>query len=139
MEPVLRHDAPVIDIGHALDLLAAAVRERDAALVYVGGVRQPGPAESDGEPRRLVGRALSLEQVPNDDLLQVDDLGVRELARRGSLPVQLTLGALVVLDAAQRAQDRGSAWGDALDHAINAATRFLALIPDCAFGVLGTA
>lgn len=59
---------------------------------------------------------------------------MRELYTQGQLPVRLTLGAVAVFDAAQRTQDRGFAWGDALNHATAVALRFLDLLPDAAFG-----
>jgi hypothetical protein len=51
--------------------------------------------------------------------------------------VRLTLGALAVFDAAQRGQDRGRAWGDALDYASSVPVRLLDVLPDrelCAAG-----
>jgi len=55
---------------------------------------------------------------------------MRELYGQARLPVRLTLGALVVLDAAQRAQDRGYTWGDALDYASGVVVKCLDLVPD---------
>jgi hypothetical protein len=120
----------VIDISRALDLLAAAVEQKGECFVYVAGQRQSCLYTTDGGPQCLVGRALSLADVSDNDLNSLGDRGVRELYRQGSLPVRLTLGALAVLDAAQRGQDRGYAWGDALEYAVDAAVRFLDLIPD---------
>src|SRR5262249_16351250 len=56
-----------------------------------------------------------------------------QLYVQGRLPLRLTLGGLVVLDAAQRAQDRGYAPGDARDYAIDVAARFVDLLPAAAF------
>lgn len=56
------------------------------------------------------------------------DQPVRDLYRDGGLPIPITLGALIVLDAAQRSQDRGRRWGDVLDDAITAAAKFLDLV-----------
>jgi hypothetical protein len=53
---------------------------------------------------------------------------VRDLYRDGRLPIPITLGALIVFDAAQRSQERGRRWGDVLDDAIAAAARFLDLV-----------
>jgi hypothetical protein len=81
-----------------------------------------------------VGHALSLAQVSDEDLEALRGRGMRELYAQGQLPVRLTLGAVAVFDAAQRTQDRGYAWGDALNHAAAVALRFLDLLPDAAFG-----
>jgi hypothetical protein len=75
-----------------------------------------------------------LAQVSDEGLQAFRGRGVRELYAQGRLPVRLTLGALAVFDAAQRTQDRGQPWGDALDHAARVALRFLDLLPDAAFG-----
>jgi hypothetical protein len=126
---------PLIDIGSALDLLATAVDQRGEHYGYPpipAGHRTRGYAASSGS-QCIVGHALSLAQVSDEGLEALRDRGVRELYAQGQLPVRLTLGALAVLDAAQRAQDRGHAWGDALEDAARVALRFLDLLPDAAF------
>jgi hypothetical protein len=128
--PLTADTMPSIDIGRALDLLAMAVEQRGDYFVYVAGRRQKCLYTTDGGPQCLVGRALSLAEVSEDDLEALGHRGVRDLYCQGSLPVRLTLGAVAVLDAAQRAQDRGYAWGDALEYAVKVAVRFLDLIPD---------
>ena len=60
---------------------------------------------------------------------------MRALYRDGRMPIPVTLGALIVLDAAQRSQDRGSRREEILDDATSAAARFLDLVsvlPDVA-------
>jgi hypothetical protein len=131
-------DLPLIDIGRALDLLAAAVKERGEYFAYslsVGSSRTCRYSVRGGRPC-LVGYALSLAPVGDNALDALGDRGVRELYGQARLPVRLTLGALVVLDAAQRAQDRGYAWGDALDYASGVAVKFLDLVPDSVFEAL---
>jgi hypothetical protein len=125
-------DLPLIDIGRALDLLAAAVKEGGEYFVYASVVGRTRTClySARGGPPCLVGHALSLANVGDDDLAALGDRGVRELYGQGRLPVRLTIGALVVLDAAQRAQDRGYAWGDALEHAGGVAAQYLDLVPD---------
>ena len=123
-----RIDPPFIDLGRALELLAAAVQQRGERFVFVAGRHQSCLYASDGGPQCLVGRCLSLAGVDEDDLDALGGHGVRELYDRGGLPVRLTLGALVVFDAAQRGQDRGYAWGEALEYAVGVAERFLDLI-----------
>jgi hypothetical protein len=100
---------PPIDIGDALGLLARAVSER-------------------GEARCIVGRALSLGNVSVEDLEAMRGRRLRDLYREGRLRAVLTLGALIVLDAAQQSQDRGRPRGDVLDDATAAAARFLDLV-----------
>jgi hypothetical protein len=127
---------PLIDIGRALELLATAVKQRGEYYAYPPipvGHRRCMYATSRG-PQCIVGHALSLAQVSDEGLQALRGRGVRELYAQGRLPVRLTLGALAVFDAAQRTQDRGYAWGDALDHAARVALRFLDLLPDAAFG-----
>jgi hypothetical protein len=124
-----RTETPLIDIGRALDLLAAAVEQRGESFVFVAGRHQSCLYRADGGPQCLVGRCLSLAGVGDADLDALGGHAVRDLYRAGALPVRLTLGALVVFDAAQRGQDRGYPWGEALDYAVGAADRFLDLIP----------
>jgi hypothetical protein len=128
-------DLPLLDLGGALELLAAAVEARGEYFAYPLAVGEPHASlySRRGGPRCLVGHALSLAHVGDSDLDELDDRGVRELYRHGKLPVRLTIGALVVLDAAQRTQDRGYTWGDALEYASDVAVRFLDLVPDSLF------
>ena len=132
-------ELPLLDIGSALELLAAAVEEHGEYFAYplaVGRAHECLYWRRAG-PRCLVGHALSLAQVGANDLDALGDRGVRELYRHGKLPVRLTIGALVVLDAAQRTQDRGYTGADALEYASNVAVRFLDLVPDSLFEVCG--
>jgi hypothetical protein len=120
---------PMIDLGRALDLLTAAVIQRGESFVFVAGPHQSCLYKGDDGPQCLVGRCLSLAGVADAYLDALGGRAVRELYDRGALPVQLTLGALVLLDAAQRGQDRGYAWGEALEYAVSVVERFLDLIP----------
>jgi len=128
-EPLGPAGVPVIDIGRAVDLLAAAVRRRGASFVYVAGQQQACLYSTGGGPQCLVGRALSLAGVDDEALRAMGHRGLRDLYRLGILPVRLSLGALAVFDAAQRAQDRGYTWGDALEYAVGIGERFLDLLP----------
>jgi hypothetical protein len=127
--------APTIDIGSALDLLAASVQLRGDDFVYLPVWIEESRYltcryANRGIPDCIVGQALALAGVDIHELEAMPDDGVRDLYLRGELPVALTLGALAVFDAAQQRQDRGRNWGDALAHATAAAVRFLDLLPD---------
>jgi hypothetical protein len=123
---------PVIDLGRALDLLTTAVTQRRVVRIRRGPALVV-PVQDGGGPQCLVGRCLSLAGVDDGDLDALDGHAVRELYRGDALPVQLTLGALVLFDAAQRGQDRGYGWDEALEYAVGVAGRFLDLIPPSTF------
>jgi hypothetical protein len=89
------------------------------------------PRGADSAPVIDIGTALDLYTISLDALTR--GCGIRPDGRRSQVPVRLTLGALAVLDAAQRAEDRGLARGDALAHANTVASRYLDLVPDAAF------
>ncbi|HZC51839.1 MAG TPA: hypothetical protein VE441_05020 [Mycobacterium sp.] len=78
----------------------------------------------------LAGDALSLAGVSPGDLEPLHRHSVHDLYALGQLPVPLTLGAAVVLDAAEHSQDRGPPWAEAVEHARRVAVRFVTLLPD---------
>lgn len=78
-----------------------------------------------------IGAALDLLIVGLDALRR--GCGIAPDGRRGEVPARLTLGALAVLDAAQRAEERGLDRVDALAYANTVASRYLDLLPDAAF------
>jgi hypothetical protein len=108
----LHEPVPVIDIGTALELRAR--------------VGSRGPL-------RLV---LSLAGTSEDDIELLGDRSVRQLQTAGRLPVTLTLAGLVVLDAAERAQDRGYGKSKARAYVVDVAARYLEVLPDAAFGTV---
>lgn len=122
----------MIDIGLALDLLAAAVAERGDHFVYppTGDTGQDCIWHPDDSSLSLVGHALSLAGVRPDALERLRWHSVRDLFERGWFPIPLTLGAAAVFDAAERSQDRGHAWGEAVRHARRAAVQYVTLLPD---------
>jgi hypothetical protein len=129
--------ATLIDLGVALDLLATAVRFRGAD--FVGRPRcvevpshRTGRYANDGAPDCIVGHVLAQAGVELSALEALSNDGVDEHYAAGRLPCPVTLGALAVLRAAQRSQDRGCRWGDVLDHATRAAYKILDLVPDAA-------
>jgi hypothetical protein len=123
--PCARRPMPIIDIGCALDLLAAAVHRREERYAHT-----PVWMAGGGSRDCIVGEALAQAGARVEELQDLCDHGIRNLHRDGKLPITLTLGALVVLDSAQQSQDGGCRWVDALEHATNAALKFLELIPD---------
>ena len=137
-EHPLGEAVPVIDIGTALDLVAAAVEHRGAEFVYEPvWIDESGYFTclyaNRGAPDCIVGQALAFANICVRDLEAMRDDAVRDLYLRGELPVTLTLGALAVFRAAQQSQDRGCRWGDVLEYATDAAVRFLDLLPDTVF------
>jgi hypothetical protein len=136
--PSVRADSgqPValIDIGTALDLLAAVVQQRGADFVYRPVlVEQPRRLTcryaNDGAADCIVGQALALAGVSIQELEAMNDDGIEDLYLLGTFPTGLTIGALAVLRAAQQSQDRGCRWGEVLAHAIATALKILDLVP----------
>jgi hypothetical protein len=135
--PAGRAPVAVIDMGTALDLLAAAVHHLGAEFVY-----QPVWVEEPryltcryanaGAPHCIVGHALTYAGIEVSELEAMSDDGVEELYSDGRFPCRVTLGALAVLRAAQQSQDRGCRWGDVLTQAQAAAISILDLVPDAA-------
>jgi hypothetical protein len=125
-------DLALLDMADVLDLLAAvssdhvhrfAVRPISGPDVHLANLYA-----LDGEPHGIVGHALFMAQVSVEDLESMTGWPLRDLYRDGRLPIPFTLGALIVLDAAQRSQDRGRGSADLLDDATAAAARFLDLV-----------
>jgi hypothetical protein len=85
-----------------------------------------------------IGAALDLLIVGLDALRR--GCGIPPNGRRGEVPARLTLGALAVLDAAQRAEEHGLGRDDVLAYAHTVASRYLDLLPYSAFAAaLGSA
>lgn len=134
MTTQLPHErARLIDIGTALDLLARVVKDHGEDFSSVP-VTDPGQQRCgyfyafDGRPQGIVGHALARAGVDVAELEEMRDGHLRDLYRDGRLPVRLTLGALIALDAAQRSQQRGRTWDAVLDDATAAAARYLDLV-----------
>ena len=110
----------MVDIGTTLELLATAVRRRGR-----------------GASGCLVGQVLADAGVRPRDIEALRGEGVRDLYRAGRLPISLTLGAVAVLDAAQRSEARGRPSPDVLADATATAVRVLDLMPDTLFDRTG--
>jgi hypothetical protein len=142
MSKSARRDAATIelDLGTALKLLDSALARRGADFVYqpvwVAEFRDFGNPSCryarDGVPDGIVGHVLADAGVSPADLEALRDDCIRDLYRTGRLPIGLTLGACAVLHAAQRAQDRGRPWAEAVADAQAMAVRVLDLVPDLA-------
>jgi hypothetical protein len=122
-----------IDIADAMDLLATAANDpsRNCGLQPAASPDdrcRSSRYASDGRPHGLIGQALSTAEVAVADLESMGDRSLRDLYRDNRLPIAITLGALIVLDAAQRSQERGHQLDDVLDDATAAAARFLDLV-----------
>lgn len=106
-----------IDIDRALDLLRRVVEGRED---YVYQRLTDGSGEdvcayfdlTTGQPSCLVGHVLAEVGVTLDTLPDRHNVGsgIHHLDVPG---VEMTRGARRVLSAAQRAQDRGTPWGEA--------------------------
>jgi hypothetical protein len=122
-----------LNIADALDLLCAAVNDRGHGL-SLDPVSNPNltdqayPQANGNEPRCIIAHALSRAGVTDAELDPISNVPVRNLYRDGRLPIPITLGALIVFDAAQRSQASGRSWSDVLDDAVSAAARFLDLV-----------
>jgi succinate dehydrogenase/fumarate reductase flavoprotein subunit len=132
----------VIDIGLALDLLAAVVRNRGTDFVRQPmGVEEPRKFTcryaNGGTPNCIVGQVLAHVGIDVPALEALGEDGVGDLYAAGRLPCRVTLGAVAVLRAAQRCQDRGCRWGEVLDDAVHAALRILDLLPDSTLQLAG--
>jgi hypothetical protein len=133
-----RERVPVIDIGIALDLLAAAMQQRGPDFVYRPTSDEeskylPSQYANNDPPDGIVGQALALADVDAEKLDGLGGDGVEDLYLPGMLPFGLTLGALAVLRTARQSQDRGCRSDDVLAHATATALRILDLLPDAAF------
>jgi hypothetical protein len=127
-----------LDLADVLDLLAAAVDQRGSACVLeslpaAGMPQRIHRYASAGQPQGIVGHAFSLTGVTGEDLELMRDESLRDLYREGRLPIEITLGALIVLDAAQRSEARGRCWGEVLDDAVSAIAKLLGLVPGLSY------
>jgi hypothetical protein len=120
-----------LDIADALDLLFAAADNQSCVVSRASESNVMTGQDScrvGGDTGCVVRQVLSLAGVGRLELDSIGDKPVRELYSDGGLPIPVTLGALVVLDAAQRSQARGGRWADIRDDAVAAAARFLELV-----------
>jgi hypothetical protein len=113
-----------LGIADAVDLLAGVVNDPGQHVGSTGTNRYT----SGGEPCGVVGYALSKANVAIADLEAMGGQPLRDLYRQERMPIPITLGALIVLDAAQRSQDRGRHGDEVLDDALAIAARFLDLV-----------
>jgi hypothetical protein len=108
----------VIDIAGVLDALDAAWMDR-----------QGDPVRRECPARRVVSEVLTRMGIRPGSSIGDPEMDVRDLYFSGSLPTEITLGALAVLFGAQSAQTRGLTWAGVVDEAGRAAASFLDLVP----------
>ncbi|MGX7678613.1 hypothetical protein ACSMXN_06920 [Jatrophihabitans sp. DSM 45814] len=127
----------MIDIVDALDLLKSCVRDRGAdyrARPRRGqrGSRRARYYECRPGSNSIVGLALIKADVSAATATLLTNCSVGEAIASGSAPKEFTLGAVVTLRAAQTMERRGHDWGSCLQAGVQAAARFIELIPDSA-------
>lgn len=131
----------MIDIVEALDLLDNCVRDRGAdyrsrhrcsSAVPRSGRRYRCPTATDS----IVKLALIKAGAPQSAVGRLTSGTVADFYASGPDSLNLTLGAVVALRAAESMDRLGHTWGVCLQAALRAATRFVELIPD---GVVGRA
>lgn len=117
-----------LTITDALDLIDTVVDAEGAdhfsRSVYVDSARRP---------HCIVGRVLFMAGVSTWELLSYRASPIDTVFKEGLCSLDLTLGAVAVLRAAQRAQDWNESWGEARNQAIRAAEKLMDLIPDSVF------
>ncbi|MDT4903312.1 MAG: hypothetical protein QOH52_1328 [Pseudonocardiales bacterium] len=124
----------MIDVVQALDLLEQCVSERGCGYVYAPKWSARDGYSTcqyvhNGKPDCIIGLAFAKSGVPVETLQTLSGDRLAGLHSEHRLPIHLTLGALVVFRAAQRAQDQGLSWGVALRQATLIAGRYFDLIP----------
>jgi hypothetical protein len=125
----------MIDIVDALDLLDSCVRDRGPGYrslprrlraVSPTGVDDAFPAATES----IVTLALSKAGAPLTALRLLAHTPVADVYASGRHRLNLTLGAVVVLRAAESMERHGQTWAMSLQAARRAASRFVELIPD---------
>jgi hypothetical protein len=125
----------VIDIADALDLLDSCVREHGASYrspprhmpaARASGGLDTGQAVTDS----IVTLAMTKAGTPITAVRRLTGTSIGVAYASGQNPLNLTLGAVVVLCAAESVERRGDTWAVALQAALRAASRFLDLLPD---------
>jgi hypothetical protein len=126
-----------IDVVDALDLLDRCVCERGQGYRTTTRPRTPGlrtdrdlSLSSAVWPDGMVSYALLCSAVFGAADRVADPGTGTDVAAAGWDASVLTLGASVVFRAAESTDRRGGTWGEAQTHALRAAARFVAVIPD---------
>jgi hypothetical protein len=125
----------VIDIVDALDLVDSCVRDRGEdyralprRLAAVSPIKPK--AEAPGVSDSIVTLALRKAGAPLTVLSALAHAPVADVYASGRPDLNLTLGAVVVFRAAESAERRGQTWAMSRQAALQAAARFVELIPD---------
>ena len=125
----------MIDIVEALDLLESCVRDRGADYRSRHRCSSAGPRSGRRYrcPRAtdsIVKRALTKAGAQPSAVGRLTSGTVADFYASGPDSLNLTLGAVVVLRAAESMDRLGHTWGSSLQAALQAASRFVELIPD---------
>jgi hypothetical protein len=125
----------MIDIVDALDVLDSCVADRGAD--YRSRRRRnwavplseryyhcPAPAES------IVSLALIKAGAPQSSVGLLSHKSIADVYATDRARLNLTLGAVVALRAAESMERLGHSWGSCREAALQAASRFVELIPD---------
>jgi hypothetical protein len=110
--------AAALDVGHALDLIEWVIEQRRAHS-------RPAGSRTD-----IVSSCLQRAGVDKATADRVQRRRLRDLYASRSLPVHLTLGAVVALDAAQRSEWLGFPDDEVLSQAVEASSRRPGVLSD---------
>jgi hypothetical protein len=123
------------DIVDALELLDSCVRDHgrnhrsptrnESAASPIGG-QDTGRAATDS----IVTLAMAKAGTAITSVSRPAGTSIGAAYAAGQNPLNLTLGAVVVLRAAESVERRGETWAMAFQAALRAASRFLELLPD---------
>ena len=123
----------MIDIVDALDLLDSCVRDRGDSYRSTGR-RGPTGSFSRRYPacpavtESIVTLVLARAGTPLTAISRVASTAVGDAYASGEHDLNLTVGAVVVLRAAESMERRGGTWGLARQAAAQAASRFAELV-----------
>lgn len=125
-------DVLVIDIKRALLELSRAVETKGASYVYTDHFDTCTNFESTtGEPRCIVGHVLHALGVTYNDCRYGGAVpGTVRTILANRQDIRFTKGAILILTAAQTAQDAGTTWGMALEIATASGASIFAALED---------
>jgi hypothetical protein len=117
--PVPGVPTKVLDVGQSLELIQSVIEHRRAE-----------PRDPTGRRASIVSACLQRAGVDKATADRVQRRRLRDLYASHAMPIKLTLGAAVALDAAQRGEWLGFTDEQALAQAIDVSSRLPGLISD---------